>query len=123
MLLFLYESPLAQAVTTLQLSIVAHTRLLGIHLDTFEEMAAKNFVVGVIMALMGLGLFGCGCDTEEANKCLQTKIASLGTNVCGGSGEAIKCLKDNDCCDDEETKKAFDVYKNPPFSCTDMPSC
>ena len=101
-------------------SLVLHIGYQFAHLSS--EMAANKLVVGVIMGLIALGLVGCGCDEEEASKCINEKSAAalISGGVCGALENMVKCAKDNDCCDDDGVKK---LISDTGSACSNIPSC
>jgi hypothetical protein len=78
----------------------------------------KYSTAAVFALLAGCAAFlhGCGggCGEEDVKKCVDaytTAILDLSASatVCTGANTYYQCLKDADCCDDDDQKKAIDA--------------
>lgn len=99
------------------------------------NQVAKVSLVAVL-ASMSLALHGCGCDVDEASKCLTEKQTGLDQAVnayiasptsenlppiCSAVDTYMKCLTDK-CCDEDSVKSTAnivaDLYAGEPYSCS-----
>jgi len=96
----------------------------------------------IVGGFVALSLQGCGCNKEEAKKCLEDKMKEMTTSISGASDadamkkalckaieDIVKCITDNGCCDEEDDGKKMkdgvnalvDTYKS--YGCDIKEKC
>jgi len=83
--------------------------------------SVQTVVFCIALAFVGTALQGCGCDEEEAKKCLEDKTKELTTMVSSGDVDNAKlcdlvkgmfaCITEKDCCEKDELKTSLDSSK------------
>ena len=86
-------------------------------------VVVKGLLLLVAMLVAAL-VQGCGCNTENVEKCTKDNPAPTGTTdmaaTCKYVDAIVKCWKDKGCCDNKDAKTSMDslkAFSAAPYNC------